>query len=337
MLNDDPEFSVTATQIFGFDQELTRFFSQGTLQKWTENTLQTIMMKLYDIIESETFNPQMIGKTFTSQDLIDATVATTTSIGAFMKDQGMSFVKAFDPSKDRDRNFKEEYTKAYNVVIGLGMFLGTDPLFLTSLDDEIFLKSSPRGVKFQRHEPWELTLDPFRQILTDLPGHGTWRGKTAAQSDLIEELYVSLLTRAFKTQGELTQNTLLKLFRDVYAGQDWIVNHFRENWRTSKNLWYQDKGALTKIDALREKINYIKEGHSLVEFTEKFNKAAYDRFYIDAIDKYASKMYWLIQKIQNPNKDQASILTEYLSIDFGDLYNELLFDHGYKWWKNDNP
>lgn len=264
--------------------------------------------------------------------MIEATVAAATSIGVFMKDQGMSFVKTFDPSKDRDRNFKEEYTKAYNVMIGLGMFLGTDPLFLTSLDDEIFLKSSPVGKKFQRHEPWELTLDPFRHILTDLVGHGTWRGKTGSQSTIIEELYVSLLTRAFKTKGELSQDTLLNLFKDVYLGQDWICNYFRDNWRTSSTLWYQDKGALSKIDALREKINYLKEGHSLIEFTAKFNENAHERFYVNAIDKYASKMYWLIQKIHNRNKDEMSILNEYLSVDFGDLYSELLFDHGYEWW-----
>lgn len=52
--------------MFGFNQELTKFFSQGTLQKWTENTLQVIMRELYNIVEREALNPQMIRKTFNS-------------------------------------------------------------------------------------------------------------------------------------------------------------------------------------------------------------------------------------------------------------------------------
>ncbi len=344
MLKDNPQLALSGRSIstlpnsiiFGFKDDLSRFFSQTNIRKFSEKRLRIIMESLYDIIESETFNPQMIGKTFNSRDLIEATVAIATSIGVFMKDQGMSFVKAFDPSKDRDRNFKTEYAKAYNVMIGLGMFLGIDPLFLATLDDKIF-STSAAGKRFQRHEPWELTLDPFRHILTDSSGHITWRGLTGTQSDTVEELYISLLNQAFKTKGELSQTALLELFKDVYAGQDWIVNRFRDNWRTSNTLWYQDKGTLTKINALRKKINYIKEGHSLVEFTEKFNSIAYNRFYINDIDKYSSKIYWLIQKIHNPHKDQATILNEFLSVDFGDLYNELLFDHGYTWWRNDNP
>ena len=146
-----------------------------------------------------------------------------------------------------------------------------------------------------------------------------------------------MLTRAFKIKGKLNNDKLLALFKEVYRGQEWICNHMRNNWKTSKTLWYQDKGFLTNLDNLLDKINYIKEGHTLVEYAAKYNENVYERFYVNDIDKYAAKMFWLIQKIHNKGKDEMSILSEYLSVDFGDLYNELLFDHGFEWWRIDKP
>ncbi|MFX1353051.1 MAG: hypothetical protein ACFFGP_03745, partial [Promethearchaeota archaeon] len=226
--------------------------------------------------------------------------------------------------------FNEEFTKAYNVIMGLGRFLGFDPMFFTPLDDAIFeygvmTSGTP---KYVRHEPFGLTgtcIDAFLQVLTDNSKHNQWRTINSAQAKEIINAFEALI----KIKGNIDKNTIDKLFRS----KKWLYNN------VVKSIWYNNPKFnifLQEFNKRKQEIRSI----SLIEFLSQDGKnntpmrypKAVERFHYNALKSFPNQIYGLIDRY-HLHGSSASINEFLLKINalissFDTLYTDILKGHG---------
>lgn len=116
-----------------------------------------------------------------------------------------------------------------------------------------------------------------------------------------------------------------------------LFNNKKNQWfydAVVKDKWYKqvnfDSDLLPEFNNRKD---YIKT-HNVIEFIQEFNyKNVYNRFYVNVINKHGFELYGLLDMLHqisgqtHVNAVLFNLMA--LNIDFGDLYNELLWDEGY--------
>ncbi len=280
-----------------------------------ENAWRTLMHGMLDIYEMDSsLYPE---KTVIYRKCIKESVK-------YAKLRGFSF---FNPKRPDYHKylFNEEYVVAYNVIMELAMFHGIDPVDFTMLKDETFSKEYQVGKdKFARHEPFGYSLSPFSQVLTTFRQNvGIYKTLTKPQQRVAINLFKQLmLFEKHDAGGNLLDIDHTDIMR-IYGEQNsWIYK------RWGKGIWHDDPkfiNTLNKLNHLRREIRQ----KSLDQYLKDNWKVAYNRFWVNNIASGKSRcdLYYLIYELEGLGDD--NLVQDILSIDFGQLFGNLLSDHGY--------
>jgi hypothetical protein len=235
----------------------------------------------------------------------------------------------------RPRGWTRPYTFAYNVIVGLGRFLGFDPYFFRPLRDNVFLegRGSDTSEKFARHEPFRYTLNAFEQILTSGEFHNAWEARvTPGEAEVIINKAIEMINLINdKYRGVIDiDNGIDDVIIDIekiYKGEEWILR----NWKSDEEGSLQwDADFRKNLKDLLCRINKVRVD-GLQGFLSHYYKTAYERYYINIVGRYRTQLYWLLHKIHNTAEglSEAEIFTQALSIDFGNLFEQLFFEEDY--------
>ncbi len=313
--------------------------SNKRFRKFSERSLRKIALNIEKLIQREPIvsTNLLFGEsesTITSKERLDIYRTAITNIFNYMKDQGMSIFNTLKPKPFHKKYWGKEYTMAYHVIMGLGKHLGFDPLFFTEIDDLSFMEGASRAIEFIRHHfrntpELRLSLFIFDQILTDRSRHGAWGSLNEAQALAVQRNYEYLIS----LNEEIDKSVIEREFNNPRFLSDSINKWFYDNVVVDR--WYSESNfesyLLPKFNERRE---YMKT-HTVIEFMQYQDqfKNAYDRFYTNVIKNHGFKLYGLLEMLHGVSEETHIEATLFnlmaLNVDFGELYNELLWKEGY--------
>ena len=242
-----------------------------------------------------------------------------------MKDRGMS-LRSARPSKFFKHYWAKEYTTAYHVIMGLGKHLGFDPLFFSEIADiGEFIRHH-----FRDDPELRLSLFIFDQVLTDRSNHGAWGTLSEAEALIVQRNYEFLIN----LDEPITKAVIEREFNNPQFLRDSLNRWFYDN--IVEGRWYaQPDFESYLLPKFNERKDYMKS-HTVLEFMQHNDQyiMAYERFYTNVIKEYGFELYELLDMLHAVSKKTHIEATLFnllaQTIDFGDLYNELLWDEGYR-------
>jgi len=218
--------------------------------------------------------------------------------------------------------FHSEYSKAMNVILGLGRSLGFDMLFFKPLDDNIFSLRS-----WLRHEPFSATaqtLYSFNQILTDDICHETWGTLSKSQASQIIKAFEFLVSQEGTVDRSFIDNTFNK------RKSRWFYNE------VVVNRWYSNpkfNSFLTEFNTRKQEIQSM----GVIEFLGQDGTGgkpmrypiAKSRFYDNLMTLDRDRLYTLLSRTFLPIHKYALekiFRSRSRTVEFDYIYDRILID-----------
>ena len=327
-------------KILGIRWDLNQWIGNTKIQGISKKTLKTLLFNIRELIKIQlepTISTNLLfgeaESTLTSEEKLEIYSLVISNVINYMKVRGMS-LRSSKPSKFFEYYWNEEYTKAYHVIMGLGKHLGFDPLLFTEIKDISFKEGISRILKFARHhfrnEPeLRLSLFIFDQVLTDNRGHGTWGTLSETEALIVQRNYEHLISLS----EDISRAVIEREFNNRQFLSDPLNQWFYDNVVVGR--WYANPVFESDIlPKFNDRKDYMKS-HTVLEFMQHNDQfqIAYERFYTNVIKDYGFELYGLLEMLHSVSKKNHIDATLFnlmvLTIDFGDLYNELLWDEGY--------
>jgi len=169
----------------------------------------------------------------------------------------------------------------------------------------------------------------FDQVLTDQQGHKTWGTLNEMEALIVQRNFEHLI----ELNEPITKAVIEREFNNPQFLSDPLNRWFYES--VVKGIWYFQKDFESDIlPEFTKRKEYIKT-HTILEFMQDKDryKIAYERFYTNVISKFGFELYGFLELMHHVSGkthiDQVLFNFLVLTIDFGELYDELLWDEGY--------
>lgn len=233
-------------------------------------------------------------------------------------------------SADR-KTFFQDSPKAYHVILGLARHLGFDPGYFQPIDDKSFhltvdeasrLKIlGKKVIRFIRHH---FRDDPAKassllledQILIDARSHSLL--EITSEADILA--MTTVLENLIKFNRKIDQSDIRNEFRKLGSDYLWIG----ENWINQRSF----DANLNEFNIRKEKIKSM----PIDKFIEEFYPKAYNRFYVNILQKHRGQVGSLIQRFHK-NIDISGLLTlgknDPHIREFTQIFSEILKDYNY--------
>ncbi len=233
-------------------------------------------------------------------------------------------------SGDR-KTFFYESSKAYHVILGISRHIGFDPGYFQPIDDKSFHLTQDEAsrlkllgkkvIRFIRHH---FRDDPAKassllledQILIDARSHSLL--EITSEADILA--MTTVLENLIKFNGKIDQGDIRNEFRKIGSDYLWIG----ENWINQRSF----DSNLKEFNIRKEDIKSM----TIDKFIEKYYPSAYNRFYVNILQKHRGQVGSLIQRFHK-NIDISDLLAlgrnDPNIKEFTQIFSEILKDYNY--------
>lgn len=196
------------------------------------------------------------------------------------------------------------------------------------------MEGASKAIEFIRHHfrndpELRLSLFIFDQVLTDRSRHGAWGTLNEAEALAVQRNYEHLI----ELNEYIDKSVIEREFNNPQFLSDSVNKWFYNSIVVDR--WYANSKLESDIlPKFNERKEYMKT-HTILEFMQKDDQfiIAYERFYTNVIKNQGFKLYGLLEMLHGVSEKTHLEATLFnlmaLTIDFGELYNELLWDEGY--------